>query len=139
MVTTIATPVDNSDINDVVSSNGHNKISLISVNKDKKSYGLSQRRLTSLSLRRRHCSLLRRTICTLRKLGRRASSQGSRHWIQSTLILRLRLRSLIHLLEPETRLKYCTLDSETCLWIVDTLMELSGFGVFVVIIEEEKT
>nr|VDD03007.1 unnamed protein product [Brassica rapa] len=57
---------------------------MISVNKDKKSYGLAQRRLTSLSLRRRHCSLLRRTICTLRKLGRRASSQGSRHWIQST-------------------------------------------------------
>ncbi|CAN6891282.1 unnamed protein product [Brassica oleracea] len=41
--------------------------------------------LRSLSLRRRRCSLLRRTICTLRKLGRRASSQGSRHWNQSPL------------------------------------------------------
>ncbi|KAF2605168.1 hypothetical protein F2Q70_00027896, partial [Brassica cretica] len=41
--------------------------------------------LRSLSLRRRRCYLLRRTICTLRKLGRRASSQGSRHWNQSPL------------------------------------------------------
>ena len=40
---------------------------------------------------------------------------------------------LLHKLELECRLRYIVQ------WIVDTLMELSGFGVFVVIIEEEKT
>ena len=40
---------------------------------------------------------------------------------------------IMHELELECRLRYIVQ------WIVDTLMELSGFGVFVVIIEEEKT